>query len=199
MSNKHHIMTLPFRQTSNSKFHLLESVTFHLDVCTSIWLHGNFIPNIGCHYFRAGPSLQENNRRNVPHYFSGKWDSCLYQQAAVQDKLSTEEIPSSESPTLAPITQELVHVLKTANKTILKDCFCNGKWMESALRQGGDMKWTFCEILYELQWHGLVLNVEISCQANDTLARHVLAICKISTREWLRVEVLKIPSRRFDK
>jgi len=30
----------------------------------------------------------------------------------VQDKLSTEEIPSSESPTLAPITQELVHVLK---------------------------------------------------------------------------------------
>jgi serine/threonine protein kinase len=76
----------------------------------------------------------------------------------VLDKLSTEEIPSSESPTLAPITQELVHVLKTANRTVLKDCLCNGKWMESALRQGGDMKRTFGEILYELQWHGLVLN-----------------------------------------
>jgi hypothetical protein len=76
----------------------------------------------------------------------------------VQDKLSTEEIPSSESPTLAPITQELVHVLKTANKTVLEDCFCNGKWMESALRQGGDMKGTFGEILYDLEWHGLVLN-----------------------------------------
>jgi serine/threonine protein kinase len=76
----------------------------------------------------------------------------------VQDKLSTEEIPSSEFPTLAPITQELVHVLKTANKTVLEDCFCNGKWMESALRQGGDMKGTFGEILYDLQWHELVLN-----------------------------------------
>ncbi|KAH9536240.1 hypothetical protein CY35_17G098600 [Sphagnum magellanicum] len=76
----------------------------------------------------------------------------------VQDKLSTEEIRSSESPTLAPITQELVHVLKTANKTILEDCFCNGEWMLSALRQGGDMKGTFREILYDLQWHGFVLN-----------------------------------------
>jgi hypothetical protein len=76
----------------------------------------------------------------------------------VQDKLSTEEILSSESPTLVPITQELVHVLKTANKTVLKDCFCNGEWMLSALRQGGDMKGTFREILYDLQWHGLVLN-----------------------------------------
>jgi serine/threonine protein kinase len=76
----------------------------------------------------------------------------------VQGKLSTEEIPSSESPTLVPITQELVHVLKTANRTVLKDCFCNGEWMLSALRQGGDMKGTFREILYDLQWHGLVLN-----------------------------------------
>jgi serine/threonine protein kinase len=76
----------------------------------------------------------------------------------VQDKLSTEEIPSSESPTLAPITQELVHVLKTANKTVLEECFCNGEWIVSALRQGGDMKGSFGEILYDLQWHGLVLN-----------------------------------------
>jgi hypothetical protein len=76
----------------------------------------------------------------------------------VQDKLSTEEIPSSESPTLAAITQELVHVLKTANKTVLEDCFCNGKWMESALRQGGDMKGTFGEILYDLQWYILLLH-----------------------------------------
>jgi hypothetical protein len=30
--------------------------------------------------------------------------------------------------------------------------------MESALRQGGDMKRTFGEILYDLEWHGLVLN-----------------------------------------
>jgi hypothetical protein len=76
----------------------------------------------------------------------------------VQDKLSTEEILSSESLTLAPITRELVRVLKTANKTVLEDCFCNGEWMVSALRQGGDMKGTFGEILYDLQWHELVLN-----------------------------------------
>jgi len=77
---------------------------------------------------------------------------------AVQYKLSDKEISSSGSPNLGPATQELVHVLKTAHKIVVKDCFCNDRWMESALRQGRDMKGTFGEILYDLQWHGLVLN-----------------------------------------
>jgi hypothetical protein len=48
--------------------------------------------------------------------------------------------------------QELVHVLLKAQKTVVKDCFGGEKWMESALRQGGDCKETFGEILYDLQW-----------------------------------------------
>ncbi|KAH9532354.1 hypothetical protein CY35_19G088900 [Sphagnum magellanicum] len=48
--------------------------------------------------------------------------------------------------------QELVHVLLNAEKTVIKDCSAGEKWMESALRQGGDLKETFGEILYDLQW-----------------------------------------------
>ncbi len=54
---------------------------------------------------------------------------------------------------MGPATQELVHVLKAAHKTILKDCLCNDRWMESALRQGGDLKETFAQIPYDLQWY----------------------------------------------
>ncbi|CAK9265524.1 unnamed protein product [Sphagnum jensenii] len=75
----------------------------------------------------------------------------------VQDKLSTEDYFSSEFQTLALITQELVHVLKTANMTVLKYCFCNDKWMVSVLSQGGDMKGTFSEVMYDLQWYILLL------------------------------------------
>jgi hypothetical protein len=54
---------------------------------------------------------------------------------------------------VGPATQELVHVLKAALKTILEDCLCNDRWMESSLRQGGDLKEFFAEILYDLQWY----------------------------------------------
>ncbi len=54
---------------------------------------------------------------------------------------------------MGPATQELVHVLKAALKTVLKDCLCNDRWMESSLRQGGDLKEIFAEILYDLQWY----------------------------------------------
>ncbi|CAM6025973.1 unnamed protein product [Sphagnum balticum] len=62
-----------------------------------------------------------------------------------------------QDTTVGPTTEELVHVLRAAHTTIFKDCFCNGKWMESALRQGGDLKETFAEILYDLQWYMMVL------------------------------------------
>jgi hypothetical protein len=39
--------------------------------------------------------------------------------------------------------QELVYVLLKAQKTVIKDCFGGEKWMELALRQGGDLKETF--------------------------------------------------------
>jgi tRNA A-37 threonylcarbamoyl transferase component Bud32 len=48
--------------------------------------------------------------------------------------------------------KELVHVLQKARKTFVKDCFPRGKWMELALREGGGLKETFGEILYDLQW-----------------------------------------------
>ncbi len=54
---------------------------------------------------------------------------------------------------MGPATQELVHVLKAALKTTLKDCLCNYRWMESSLRHGGDLKEIFAEILYDLQWY----------------------------------------------
>ncbi len=75
----------------------------------------------------------------------------------IQDKLSHEDTTCSGFPNVGPGTQELVHVLKAAHKTILKDCLCNDRWMESALIQGGDLKETFAQILYDLQWYVLVL------------------------------------------
>ncbi|CAM6019477.1 unnamed protein product [Sphagnum balticum] len=57
--------------------------------------------------------------------------------------------------------QELVHVLLKAQKTVIKDCSAGKKWMESALRQGGDWKETFGEILYDLQWLCSILRKQV--------------------------------------
>ncbi|CAK9875793.1 unnamed protein product [Sphagnum jensenii] len=44
------------------------------------------------------------------------------------------------------------------NKRRVLPYFCGALlWMESALRQGGDFKETFAEILYDLQWYMMVL------------------------------------------
>jgi hypothetical protein len=75
----------------------------------------------------------------------------------IQVKLSQQDTTSSGFPNVGPATEELVHVLRAAHTTIFKDCFCKGRWMESALRQGGDFKETFAEILYDLQWYMMVL------------------------------------------
>ncbi|CAM6025979.1 unnamed protein product [Sphagnum balticum] len=75
----------------------------------------------------------------------------------IQVKLSQLDTTSSGFPNVGPATEELVHVLRAAHTTIFKDCFCNSRWMESALRQGGDLKETFAEILYDLQWYMMVL------------------------------------------
>jgi serine/threonine protein kinase len=76
----------------------------------------------------------------------------------MEHKLSAEGITSSESQNVHQVAQELVHVLKTAQKIVVKDCFCNDQWMVSALRQGGDWKETFGEILYDLFWYMLLLS-----------------------------------------
>jgi hypothetical protein len=57
--------------------------------------------------------------------------------------------------------QELIHVLLKAQKTVIKDCFAGKKWMELALRQGGDLKETFGEILYDLQWLCSILRKQV--------------------------------------
>jgi hypothetical protein len=75
----------------------------------------------------------------------------------VQCKLPDEEIMSVEFPDVCRVTQELVHILNTAHQTVVKDCICNGTWIEAALRQGGDLKETFREILYDLQWYTFLL------------------------------------------
>jgi hypothetical protein len=62
--------------------------------------------------------------------------------------------------TLMPM-QELVHVLLKAEKTVIKDCSAGKKWMESAVRQGGDLKETFGEILYDLEWLCSILRKQV--------------------------------------
>ncbi|KAH9550477.1 hypothetical protein CY35_10G074400 [Sphagnum magellanicum] len=68
------------------------------------------------------------------------------------------ELPDEEtsSPDVGQATQELVHVLTRAYETFFKDCFCN-EWMESALRQHGDLKETASGILYDLHWYCSIL------------------------------------------
>jgi hypothetical protein len=57
--------------------------------------------------------------------------------------------------------RELVLVLLKARKTVIKDCSVVEKWMESAVRQGGDLKETFGEILYDLQWLCSILRKQV--------------------------------------
>ncbi len=57
--------------------------------------------------------------------------------------------------------QELVHVLLKAQKTVTNDCSAGKKWMESAVRQGGDLKEAFGEILYDLQWLCSILRKQV--------------------------------------
>ncbi len=57
--------------------------------------------------------------------------------------------------------KELVHVLLKAQKTVIKDCSAGKKWMQSAIRQGGDLKETFGEILYDLQWLCSILRKQV--------------------------------------
>ncbi|KAH8950291.1 hypothetical protein BDL97_10G077100 [Sphagnum fallax] len=68
------------------------------------------------------------------------------------------ELPDEEtsSPAVGQATQELVQVLTRAYQTFFKQCFCN-EWMESALRQHGDLKETASGILYDLQWYRSIL------------------------------------------
>ncbi|KAH8950336.1 hypothetical protein BDL97_10G080000 [Sphagnum fallax] len=68
------------------------------------------------------------------------------------------ELPDEEtsSPDVGQATQELVQVLTRAYETFFKDCFCN-EWMESALRQNGNLKETASGILYDLQWSCSIL------------------------------------------
>jgi hypothetical protein len=61
------------------------------------------------------------------------------------------------SPDVGSAVQELVHVLLRAHATLSENYSCGDKWIEVALRQGGDVKETFCEILYDLQWCRSVL------------------------------------------
>jgi hypothetical protein len=68
------------------------------------------------------------------------------------------ELPDEEtsSPDVGQATHELVQVLSRAYETFFKECFCN-EWMESALRQHGDLKETASGILYDLQWYRSIL------------------------------------------
>jgi hypothetical protein len=50
-----------------------------------------------------------------------------------------QHIIGPQSPNVVPALQELVHVLLKTQKTIVNDCFCGEKWLETAIRQGGDL------------------------------------------------------------
>ncbi len=52
-------------------------------------------------------------------------------------------------------------MLQKAQRTVTKDCSAGKKWMESALRQGGDLKENFGEILYDLQWLCSILRKQV--------------------------------------
>jgi hypothetical protein len=69
--------------------------------------------------------------------------------------------PQSQSTLMELPMKELVHVLLKAQKTVIKECSAGKKWMESALRQGGDWKETFGEILYDLQWLCSILRKQV--------------------------------------
>ncbi|CAK9237151.1 unnamed protein product [Sphagnum troendelagicum] len=76
----------------------------------------------------------------------------------IQHKLSDSEFTSSQSSDVGPAIHGLIHVLKRVHVIFFKDCFCKDKWLETALRQGGDLKETFGEIVSDLQWYRSVLH-----------------------------------------
>jgi hypothetical protein len=76
----------------------------------------------------------------------------------IQHKLSDSEFTSSQSSDVGPVIHGLIHVLKRVHVIFFKDCFCKDKWLETALRQGGDLKETFGEIVSDLQWYRSVLH-----------------------------------------
>ncbi|CAM6040512.1 unnamed protein product [Sphagnum compactum] len=83
----------------------------------------------------------------------------LLETQATLELLQRELPPDEESgfpDHVRQATQELVQVLTRAHETFFKDCFCT-QWMETALRQHGDVKETVSELLYDLQWCRSVL------------------------------------------
>jgi hypothetical protein len=88
----------------------------------------------------------------------------------LQCELTEEE---RSSPDVGQATQELVQVVTRAYETFFKECFCN-EWIESALRQHGDLKETASGILYDLQWSRSILSsilLKHAGQGNDALKR----------------------------
>jgi serine/threonine protein kinase len=84
----------------------------------------------------------------------------LLETQATLELLQRELPPDGEScfpDHVRQATQELVQVLTRAYETFFKDCFCT-EWMETALRQHGDVKETVSELLYDFQWCRSVLS-----------------------------------------
>ncbi len=75
-----------------------------------------------------------------------------------------------QSPNVVPALQELVHVLLKTQLTIVNHCFCGEKWLETAIKQGGDLKETFAEILFDLRWLcNILLTVVVVGQDSQVL------------------------------
>ncbi|CAK9238357.1 unnamed protein product, partial [Sphagnum jensenii] len=85
----------------------------------------------------------------------------------IQHKLSDSASTSSQSSDVGPAIHGLIHVLKRVHVIFFKDCFCKDKWLETALRQGGDLKETFGEIVSDLQWYRSVLHSIVFKQAGQ--------------------------------
>jgi hypothetical protein len=97
--------------------------------------------------------------RNQCRILSRKLSDTQETLVAVQHKLSDGEFSSSQSSVVwTPVIHGLIHVLKRVHAIFFKDCFCKDKWLEAALRQGGDLKETFVEIVSDLQWYRSVLH-----------------------------------------
>ncbi len=90
--------------------------------------------------------------------------------------------------------EELVYALQKARRTVIKDCSGGRKWMESAVRQGGDLKETFGEILYDLQWSCSILRKEVG-QDSKVLE---LADCDRTLCE-TEINTLLTPAKKDDK
>jgi hypothetical protein len=72
----------------------------------------------------------------------------LFETQDAPERVSLHEQFQQEtgSPNVGPAIQELLHVLLRAHATLSENYSCGDKWIEVALRQGGDVKETFCEI-----------------------------------------------------